>query len=88
MQKFPCPFCGERDEREFHFGGEAGKSRPKTTGDVTDVEWRDYLFAQKNVLGLVREIWVHLPCQEVFLMERDTKTMEVLGHGQLRKDTR
>ncbi|MGN6144080.1 MAG: sarcosine oxidase subunit delta, partial [Mesorhizobium sp.] len=28
MQLFPCPFCGPRDEAEFHYGGEAGNLRP------------------------------------------------------------
>ena len=43
MQRFPCPFCGLRDEREFHFSAEAGKTRPDTTQDVSETEWRDYL---------------------------------------------
>ena len=85
MQRFPCPFCGLRDEREFSFGGELGKIRPDTTRNVSDQDWGNYLFAQKNPMGLAREIWVHLPCQEYFVMERDTVTMEVIGHRQLRK---
>lgn len=86
MQRFPCPFCGLRDEREFRFAGEAGKTRPDTTQNVSDEQWRDYLFAYKNSMGTAREIWVHLPCQEYFIMERDTETMEVLSATQLRKD--
>lgn len=85
MQRFPCPFCGLRDEREFHFAGEAGKVRPDTTQTVSDEAWRDYLFAYKNPVGASQEIWVHLPCQEYFIMERDTVTMDVLSHTQLRK---
>lgn len=87
MQRFPCPFCGLRDEREFHFAGEAGKVRPDTTQDVSDHEWSDYLYAQTNAAGAVREIWVHLPCQEYFIMDRNSVTMEVTGHTQLRKDS-
>ena len=87
MQQFPCPFCGLRDEGEFHFAGEAGKLRPDTTGTVSDAEWSSYLYDQKNPKGPTREVWVHLPCQEYFVMERDSVTMDVLGHQQLRKDT-
>lgn len=86
MQRFPCPFCGLRDEREFHFVGEAGKIRPDTTKHLSDEEWANYLFNAKNPLGRTREIWVHTPCQEYFIMERDTATMDVFGAEPLRKD--
>lgn len=86
MQRFTCPFCGLRDEREFHFSGEAGKVRPDTTKEISDSEWASYRYDQTNPLGTAREIWVHLPCQEYFIMERDTNSMAVLGHQQLRKD--
>lgn len=87
MQRFTCPFCGLRDEREFHFSGEAGKVRPDTTKEISDADWASYLHDQSNRLGVAREIWVHLPCQEYFIMERDTTTMAVLSTQQLRKDT-
>lgn len=87
MQQFPCPFCGPRDEREFHFEGEAGKTRPDTTQEISDIAWADYLFNCKNALGPAREMWVHIPCQEFFIMERDTVSMQVLGTTTLRKDT-
>ncbi|ASJ75476.1 sarcosine oxidase subunit delta [Granulosicoccus antarcticus] len=86
MQSFPCPFCGPRDEREFHFAGEADKIRPDTTQTISDAEWADYLFNLKNSRGPTREIWVHTPCQEYFVMERDTATMDVIGAHSLRKD--
>lgn len=86
MQRFPCPFCGLRDEREFRYGGEAGKARPDTRTDVSDETWRDYLFANKNPMGQTREIWVHLTCQEYFILERDTVSMEVTANVALRKD--
>ena len=86
MQIFPCPFCGPRDEREFHFAGEAGKTRPDTTQDISDGDWSDYLFHSENTKGASREIWVHTTCQEYFIMTRDTATMDVLGTTQLRKE--
>ncbi|MCE8009411.1 sarcosine oxidase subunit delta [Aestuariivita sp.] len=86
MQLFPCPFCGDRDEREFHFAAEAGKSRPDTTGAVSDAEWATYLYAQRNDKGPVREVWVHLTCAELFVLERDSVTMAVLRATPLRQD--
>ena len=86
MQRFPCPFCGLRPETEFHFAGEAGKTRPETTGQVSDKEWAHYLHTQRNDKGPVREIWMHLTCQELFRLERDSDTMAVLGSTALRRD--
>lgn len=51
MQVFPCPFCGDRNETEFHFAGELGKLRPDTTKDVSDAEWASYLYTQRNEKG-------------------------------------
>ena len=39
-----CPWCGERDESEFSYGGEANIVRPATPDALTDKEWPDYLF--------------------------------------------
>ncbi|MCV6591502.1 MAG: sarcosine oxidase subunit delta [Silicimonas sp.] len=86
MQRFPCPFCGLRDEREFHFVGELGKTRPDTSGPVSDEDWAHYLHMHRNEKGCVREVWMHTTCAELFAMERDSVTMEVLGTTQLRKD--
>ena len=38
-----CPYCGERDEIEFHYGGEAEISRPDYPDKLSDEEWGDYL---------------------------------------------
>jgi len=87
MQRFPCPFCGPRDEREFHYAGDFGKTRPDTAQHVSDADWATYLFSQKNPMGTAREVWVHLPCQEYFAMTRDTLTMAVTSTMAFRKDT-
>lgn len=84
MQRFDCPFCGLRDEREFSFAGEAGKIRPDTTGPVSDTDWAEYLYMQSNPKGATEEIWVHLTCQEYFAMTRDSVTGEVFATTCLR----
>jgi sarcosine oxidase subunit delta len=82
MQLFPCPFCGKRAETEFSYAAEAGKTRPE--GDVSDVAWSRYLYAENNPRGATREIWVHLTCGEYFVMERDTVTHAVKSSASLR----
>lgn len=79
MQQFICPFCGPRDEREFHFAGQAGKARPDTTQEISDADWANYLYLHENPKGPAREVWVHTTCQEYFLMSRDTLSMDVLN---------
>ena len=87
MQTFPCPFCGNRNETEFHFAAEAGKLRPDTTADVSDAEWATYLYTQKNEIGTVKEVWMHTTCAELFILERDSVTMDVIGSTALRKQS-
>ncbi|MCP8937635.1 sarcosine oxidase subunit delta [Alsobacter sp. SYSU M60028] len=74
MQIFTCPFCGARDETEFRFMGEAGKQRPEGGRAVGEAEWAAYLYLQRNEKGPVREIWMHQPCGELFLLARDNVT--------------
>ena len=71
MQIFPCPFCGPRDEIEFHYVGEP-KARPEPASSVSDAEWAEYLWFNDNPKGDAREIWVHLTCMEMFTLRRDT----------------
>jgi len=84
MQLFSCPFCGQRDETEFHFAAEAGKTRPELAAEVSAESWSDYLYGKSNPKGRSREIWQHVACGEFFLMERDTLTHEVAGSTALR----
>lgn len=88
MQLFNCPFCGPRSEAEFHFGGDAGKVRPEGHDAVNDADWADYLYFRRNPKGPSREIWMHLACQEVFVMERDTVTHHVTRTQSLREEPR
>jgi sarcosine oxidase subunit delta len=79
MQLFPCPFCGLRDETEFHYATEARKPRPEPAPEVSDADWSAYLHLNANPRGVSREVWIHLTCGEFFLMTRDTVSAEVLS---------
>jgi sarcosine oxidase subunit delta len=87
MQLFSCPFCGPRDETEFHFGGEAGKTRPEPAAEVDAARWAGYLHVNANPRGATREIWVHLTCGEFFVMERDTVSHVVAASHALRGES-
>ena len=83
MQLFECPFCGERNETEFHFATEAGKPRPEPSNDTSAEKWADYVHFQTALEEEVTEIWVHLTCGEFFLLTRNTRTREILGSKTL-----
>lgn len=76
MQIFSCPFCGPRPEYEFHFGGDQGNDRPEGFDRVSDQTWAEYLSFRTNAKGPVREVWMHVTCGELFVMARDSVTME------------
>lgn len=85
MQIFKCPFCGYRNETEFFYAGEAGTNRPGPAAEVSAENWSDYQYAVNNFRGASAEVWRHQTCGELFIMKRDTATMEVLEIVRLRK---
>ena len=73
-----CPFCGERDRREFTVqGDDTALRRPgrDAGGDV----WHDHVHLRDNPAGRLREMWYHDPCQAWIVVERDTVTHEIHG---------
>ncbi|MDR7127212.1 sarcosine oxidase subunit delta [Pseudotabrizicola sp. 4114] len=81
MQTFSCPFCGSRPEYEFHFGGDAGNERPEGFATVAAPVWAEYLHFRNNPKGDTQEVWLHMTCGELFVMDRNTVTMAA-GPGQ------
>ena len=80
MLLIPCPWCGERDETEFSYGGEAHIVRPKDPTALDDEAWADYLFMKANTRGLQRERWVHSSgCRRWFNALRDTTTNRIVA---------
>ena len=41
----------ERDDNEFHYGGEAHILRPAAPEKLSDGEWAEYLFLKQNAKG-------------------------------------
>ncbi|MDQ2674812.1 MAG: sarcosine oxidase subunit delta, partial [Chloroflexota bacterium] len=75
MLLIPCPWCGEREETEFGYGGQAGVPHPADPGSLDDVAWAQYLFVRDNPEGLFAERWVHASgCRRWFEVLRDTRT--------------
>ncbi|MDF1853834.1 sarcosine oxidase subunit delta [Pseudooceanicola sp.] len=72
-----CPTCGERDRREFYYGG-AALARPAE--DAGPQAWDAYLHLRDNPAGRAREWWFHESgCSAWLLVERNSVTHEVYG---------
>ena len=59
MLQISCPWCGPRDETEYHYGGQAHVAYPEDPAALSDEEWAAYLFFRDNPKGLFAERWVH-----------------------------
>ncbi len=78
MLLIPCPWCGERDEVEFSYGGQAHIAYPADTAAVSDADWAKFLFLRENPKGVFKERWVHTHgCRRWFNAERHTVTHEI-----------
>jgi sarcosine oxidase subunit delta len=84
MQLISCPWCGAREEAEFHYGGQAQVAYPSDPQALSDVEWSQYVFFRANPKGPFAERWVHSAgCRRWFNAIRDTATHEFLSVCQL-----
>ena len=76
MKVMTCPLNGPRNISEFTYGGEFKQMPDPQT--CSDAEWADYVFNSEDVLGVVREWWMHSPSSYWFLAERHTVTDEII----------
>ncbi len=79
MLLITCPWCGPRNDTEFHYGGEAHVLRPSHADDLSDEAFAEYLFLQANPKGPHLERWSHRHgCRRWFNMVRNTATNEII----------
>jgi sarcosine oxidase subunit delta len=74
-----CPYCGDRDVREFNYLGDANAARPDPDASDSMRQFIDYVYFRTNPAGPHREFWYHgSGCQSWLVVTRDTRTHEVL----------
>ncbi len=72
-----CPWCGERDEVEFRYGGAGHVAWPDEAA-ADDAAWGRFLFVRPNPKGPFAERWVHTHgCRRWFELTRDTVSHEI-----------
>ena len=80
MLLISCPWCGPRDETEFHYGSEAHRTYPADPHALNDARWGSFIFARENPKGPVAERWCHSSgCRRWLQIVRDTATHEILA---------
>lgn len=74
-----CPYCGDRDVREFSYLGDATVTRPDPTHPEAASQFVEYVYVRTNPAGPHREYWYHgSGCQSWLTVTRDTRTHTVL----------
>jgi sarcosine oxidase subunit delta len=82
-----CPFCGERDRREFTVQGDDTPLR-RPGRDAGAEAWHDHVHLRDNPAGRLREMWYHDPCGAWIVVERDTVSHAVYGVTPAREASR
>ena len=71
MLRITCPCCGERDEIEFRYRGDATRARPAEGADLAAVT--AYVYERANPLGWHVEWWQHVGgCRRLLKLVRHT----------------
>ena len=76
MLRIPCPCCGERDEAEFRYRGDAAPLRPAPAAGLDACN--RYVYERANPLGWHSEWWLHTAgCRQLLKVERHTLTHQI-----------
>jgi sarcosine oxidase subunit delta len=73
-----CPFCGDRDVREYSYLGDATITRPDPDGPAALEQFIAYVYLRENPAGSHREFWYHgSGCQAWLVVTRDTRSHDI-----------
>ncbi|MDA9372911.1 sarcosine oxidase subunit delta [Pelagibacterales bacterium] len=87
MLEIKCPYCGERSQNEFSYGGDATINRPKLNTDISDLEWDSFVYYRNNPRGKHLELWHHISgCRQWFKVHRNTATHEIIKTLEMQED--
>ncbi|HEV7432997.1 MAG TPA: sarcosine oxidase subunit delta [Steroidobacteraceae bacterium] len=76
MLRISCPWCGVRDEVEFHYRGDAAVTRP--SGDERLAAYSKYVYERENPCDWHLEWWLHVAgCRKLLKVARHTLTHEI-----------
>jgi len=80
MIRIRCPFCGEREQTEFVYLGDAHFERPDPQASDAQALFLDAVYLRDNPAGVHEELWYHVyGCRSWLRVTRDTRTHEVVA---------
>jgi heterotetrameric sarcosine oxidase delta subunit len=80
MLRISCPWCGERDETEFRYRGDASRARPPAEAGLA--AFVTYVYERDNPRGWHLEWWLHVGgCRQLLKVLRHTLTHEIRWIG-------
>ena len=78
MLNIKCPYCGDRSQKEFAYGGDGTVVRPKLNQEISDEKWDEFVYLRKSPRGKHVELWHHISgCRQWIKVQRDTVTHEI-----------
>jgi sarcosine oxidase subunit delta len=80
MLRIRCPWCGERDETEFRYRGDASRERPGAEAGLA--AFTAYVYERANPRGWHQEWWLHVGgCRRLLKVVRHTLSHEIYAVG-------
>jgi heterotetrameric sarcosine oxidase delta subunit len=78
MLLIPCPWCGERAEIEFTYGGDASVRLVDSLKAAPDKDWYEAVYLRDNPKGAHSEYWHHTHgCRQWLKVDRNTVTHQI-----------
>ena len=87
MLYIKCPFCGDRSQKEFGYGGDGTVKRPELNQSISDEKWNEFVYLRKSPRGKHIELWHHVAgCRQWFKAQRNTVTHEIFQTTKMNEE--
>ena len=87
MLEIKCPYCGDRSQNEFSYGGDATIKRPVLGKQSSDKDWDTFVYHRKNPRGNHLELWHHISgCRQWFKVQRNTATHKIIKTLEIKEN--
>ena len=87
MLNIKCPYCGDRSQKEFAYGGDGTVVRPELNQEISDEKWDEFVYLRKSPRGKHVELWHHIAgCRQWIKVQRDTVTHEIYRTAKINEE--
>ena len=87
MLNIKCPYCGDRSQKEFAYGGDGTVIRPELNQEISDEKWDEFVYLRKSPRGKHVELWHHIAgCRQWIKVQRDTVTHEIFKTAKMNEE--